>query len=207
MKITTVTVECHEKRNHPTGEYSHFDSRVALTAEIDPGEDAQIVVANLQFQARQQVAVECDIWVNGILTREAQDRARNDLQWLVDRLENRLPTDTDAEQFEKKLTLLPDTEHAEWRAKLKATQGEYLTGIKGDLDRIIERAGRKQLSPREISDFDDLVTRLPESERQGYIDQYHAAMDAYELSQAPQPEDTATRVEIKGSGDKEEVPF
>lgn len=206
MKVQTVSVECHEKRNHPTGEYSHFDSRVSYTAQVDEDDNADTVVASLQFQARQRVAVECDRWVNGILTREAQDRARDDLRWIVERLENRQPDDRDVADFEKKLALLPSGEHPEWRAKFEAAQGEFLTRIKGDLDRIVEKAGRKQLSPRDNENFSELMERLPESERQCYIDKTSDAIAAYELTQAPQPEETATQVENTGSG-KEEVPF
>lgn len=122
MKIQTVTVECHEKRAHPS-EMGHYDSSVSYTAEVDEGEIPEKVVERIQFVARQQVAAECDRWIAEIKTREAQESARRDLQWIVDRLENRLPIDTDAEQFEKKLTLLPENEHPEWRAKLKAAQG------------------------------------------------------------------------------------
>lgn len=206
MKITIVVVEAHEKRANPSA-MGHYDSSISYTIDVDEGDNAEDIVTSYQFFARQQVAVECDIWVNGILTREAQDRARNDLQWIVDRLENRLPDDRDAEQFEKKLALLHPSEWAEWRAKLKSAQGEFLSRIKGDLDRIVEKAGRKQLSPREISEYLELKHRLPEEEeRQGYIDKMNDAIAAYELSQAPQPEEAATQVESKGSG-TEEVPF
>lgn len=206
MKIQTVSVECHEKRAHPS-EMGHFDSKVELTAELDPGENADIVVAHLQYMARQQVGVECSRWIEEIKTREAQDKARNDLQWLCDRLENRLPDDRDTEQFDKKLILLPLDEHTEWQVKLFAAQGEYLSRCKRDLDRIVERVGRRGATARDESDVDELIAQLSEDERQGYIDKMSDAMQAYELSVAPQPGGTVTQVEIKGSSGKEEVPF
>lgn len=203
MKIQTVTVECHEKRAHPS-EMGHYDSKVELTAELDPGENAEIVVAHLQYMARQQVGVECSRWIEEIKTREAQEKARNDLRWIVERLENRLPTDTDAEQFEKRLATLPNAEHPEWRAKLKAAQGEYLQRIKGDLDRIVERVGRRGATARDESDVGELIPQLPESERQGYIDKMSDAIAAYELSQAF---GGIVAVQVESDSGKEEIPF
>lgn len=211
MKVTQVVVEAHEKRSHPS-EHGHRDASITYTAEIHGNEDFNEAVSNLRLAARWHVADELDKWIAEIKTREAQDKARNDLQWIVDRLENRLPTDKDTEQFEDKLALLPDNEHADWRIKLKAAQDEFLTRIKGDLDKIVERAGRKQLSPRDNENFGELMERLSDDEYQVYHVKMVEAKAAFELGIAPQPEETAAqarpgRVESKSSGDKEEIPF
>lgn len=185
MKITQVVVEIHEKRNHPNA-YGHYDARVSYTAELLDGEYAADTVEKLQFVARQQVAAECDRWIEEIKTREAQESARRDLQWIVDRLENRLPNDHDTADFEGKIALLPGGEHPEWRDKLAKAQAEFLSRIKSDLDRIAERVGRRGATARDEGDFGELMARLPEDEHQGYIDKMSDAIAARDATKAAQ---------------------
>lgn len=169
MKITTLTVEIHEKRAHPS-ERGHYDSRVSLTAWIDDGENYENVALDLKNKAGAMVTSECDSWVSKILTRGKHDTARIDLEWICDQLRNRLPTDTDVEQFERHLAVLLDFEHPQWHAKLKAAQAEYLTSSRRILKKIVDNAGQRELFLHEKQVFAELVAQLPEDERQGYID-------------------------------------
>jgi hypothetical protein len=65
MEITSVTVSVHEKRNHPH-EFGHYDCDVRFTADLEDGEDADLVARQLRHRAGVQVAAECDAWVEGI---------------------------------------------------------------------------------------------------------------------------------------------
>ena len=191
----------------------HFDSRVAITAELEPDEVADVVINLLQFKARQQVAIECDKLIEAIKLEERRDRARTSLQWIVDRLENRLPHDEDTEQFDRKLAILPVSDHAEWRDKLSKAQAEYSARIKRDLERMIIIARRRILSPREIAEFDELIDRLPDGERQDHINSMTAAIAARDATEANEIAQSNLVMGAAGNatqterGDEENIPF
>jgi hypothetical protein len=66
MKIHRVTVEVHEKRNHPY-EYCHKDCSVILEAEVEDGEDVDSVIARLTRKAEKQVNTTLDAWVAKVI--------------------------------------------------------------------------------------------------------------------------------------------
>lgn len=79
MKVQTVTVEIHEKRNSPNS-YGNYDSRVAYTATLDESEDADTVINELKNKARQHVVTECDNWVAGIELESKCQSARSTVE-------------------------------------------------------------------------------------------------------------------------------
>lgn len=184
MKVQTVTVEIHEKRNHPNA-YGHYDARVNYTVQVDDGEDATEVVGQYQFIARQQVADECDRWEREIKLEVERESARGSLQWIVDRADNGQEHDSDADKFEKSLALLPAEEQAEWRTRWVDAKAQWQKTVKTALDELITFAEKEELRPHRVANYDRFIAALPESERQGYIDRMADAVAAYEASQAP----------------------
>jgi hypothetical protein len=65
MQITDVTVEIHEKRNHPY-EFGHGDAMVRITATLGCEEGVYDVIKRLRDLAREQVQAELDGWIAGI---------------------------------------------------------------------------------------------------------------------------------------------
>lgn len=65
MQIIQITVEAHEKRNHPH-EYGHADASCRVVADIHPQDDVGVAVAMLQGRARRHVSQELDAWIAGI---------------------------------------------------------------------------------------------------------------------------------------------
>lgn len=182
MKVKTITINIHEKKAHPH-EMGHRDAGVTYIIEIDSADNPEDIVTCYRALARDHVEMELDLWIAEIKRKEAEDSARTNLHWIVDRLENRPSDEDDEEKFGKNLAILPDSEQTEWRAKLVAAKGEYLARIKRDLDRIIERVSRHGVTARDESYVDMLMQQLPEDERQEYIKRMADAEVAYELSQ------------------------
>lgn len=82
MKITEITVECHEKRNHPH-EYGHADASVRLTAVLtnETEYSAQREIDRLQGIARNHVQSELDAWIDGIKEQRRIDGLVNEITY------------------------------------------------------------------------------------------------------------------------------
>lgn len=174
MKIQTVTVEIHEKRNHPH-EYGHYDSRVSYTAQLDEGEQAAQVVESLQFQARQQVAIECDRWIADVERKKEIEKARDDLRWAIQRAGNNAFSAEQMTKFNEKVQILPAEERDYYWTQLNKAIGQYRQEINEDLDRLIEGAKKhKRLPSHDSVRFDLLLDNLSESDQADY----RARMDA-----------------------------
>lgn len=193
MKVQSVTVEIHEKRNHPHGEYSHFDSRVSYTADIYEGESPGTVVANLQFIARQQVADECDRWVADIERKRQVDEAKSGLVWIIDLASSNQLHERNAEDFEKHLQSFSADEQAEYRSKFDKAKEEFWQRTRKSLDGLVDKAERNNFGAWDNERFDSIMLDLPESEHQGYRDRLKAAL--------------APKVEAKEPAKEGDVPF
>lgn len=179
MKIQSVTVEIHEKRNNPNA-YGHYDSRVAYTADLDDGEEAKAVVEQLQFVARQQVAIECDRWEAEVKLQEKRSNARTNLDWIIDRVLGSGLDDRDARQFEKNLEPLLEEEQTEFRGKLEKAQAGYWSSVRDTLDNLIGRVERNTAHSSDIDRFNMLVECLPNAEQDEYRQRMEAALDRAE---------------------------
>lgn len=205
MKIQTVTVEIHEKRNNPNA-YGHYDSRVAYTAEVQDGEEAKDVVEQLQFIARQQVAIECNRWEAEVKREEQRNSARSSLRWIVDRAKNSLQGESDVKEFEKNVSLLPLDEQAEYRTRLEESIEEFRGDTRKYLDKLIVEAEKSgDLSHRQQSIFDSNLALLPEDEHSGWLLRLEKALAPKEefpqAEIAPQVEPSITLDDV------EEMPF
>lgn len=176
MKITTVTVEIHEKRNHPH-EYGHRDAQVAYTADLDEGEEADAAVVQLQLQARQRVEAELDRWIAEVEQQRTWETARSQLGYMVSRAEG---DDIDVAEFARHLLNLPEGEREEYQTNLAAAQAKYNKALRDELSRLIERAEKDIRPPGswEESRFDLFVNKLPEEEQEGYRLQMATALAA-----------------------------
>lgn len=200
MKVQTVTVEIHEKRAHPT-EMGHYDAKVEYTAQVGEWDDPNILVANLQFIARQQVADECDRWVAEIERRRQVEGAKSGLDWIIDRAKGDNVYDSDAEETAKHLSVLSAAEQANYRAKLETAQQGFVASLRNRLNNYIQKAEQGNLSTRSLEYFHDYVNRLPEDEQQGYLDRMTAALEPKAIAEpAPQTEFAVTI-------DEEDQPF
>lgn len=175
MKIQTITVEIHEKRNHPH-EYGHYDSKVSYTAQLDEGEDAGEAVRHLQFHARQNVAIECDRWIADIEWKRQIDAAKTQLDWIIDRAENNVAMRSDAENFAQNLAILPSKQRDEYCAKLETAKQTYLTALKRRLEEDLKDAARGDLSKYNAGIYYQLLDNLPEAERADYRTRMEAAL-------------------------------
>lgn len=185
MKIQTITVEAHEKRAHPH-EMGHYDSRVALTAEVQPGDDYEGVALTLQVRARAMVLTECDTWIRAIEYERKVDAARNSLGYILNRAEHGAPDNEDANRFEEKLQLLPEPEQAEYRTKYAAAQIKGKEYIERRLNRLVEGVTRGRLGWDDEDSFGELLERLPDDEATAWEAKMAAAKAAYEARQVPQ---------------------
>ena len=59
MRVTEVTVEVHEKRNHPH-EYGHYDCSVTLAAVLDDWEPSDASISELRAMAAAHVKHHLD---------------------------------------------------------------------------------------------------------------------------------------------------
>lgn len=183
MKIQTITVEIHEKRNHPH-EYGHYDSRVSYTAQLDEGEEAAQVVESLQFQARQQVAIECDRWIADIERKHQIEKTRDDLRWTIQNARNNGFSAEKMTLFQQKLEHLPVEERTTFWHDLNSAIGEYHNGIADTLTDAIRRAARHTLSTGQRERFYELLQEMPEPIQADYRARMEAAL-AGEVPKAP----------------------
>jgi hypothetical protein len=167
MNIQTVTVEIHEKRNHPH-EYGHYDARVAYTAQVEEGESAEDVASRLQELARTQVEAECDRWIEEIELEVKKESARQNLYWVIGRAESGCINPEDGKDFEESIALLPAAEQEEYRGKLEAARQKYLSYVKARLEDNISDAAKGKLTQRGKDAFFTLLEDLPEAERAEY---------------------------------------
>lgn len=80
---TEVVVSSHEKRNHPFGEFAHYDSNVSVTVELGPGLSSLQVesrIRDAQDRARALVLEDCDAWEQGIILQREVDEQANRLK-------------------------------------------------------------------------------------------------------------------------------
>lgn len=168
MKVQTVTVEIHEKRNHPN-EYGHYDARVAYTVEIEHDENPAEVVSDFQCLAREQVLNECDHWIAEIERKRKIESSKSSLGWIIDRAADRRLNTTDEAEFSKHIDILPENERAYYVAKLDDAKAAYLKDIRTNLDNLIAAAGRTGKSWNDDRyHFDRLLESLDTDEQQDY---------------------------------------
>ncbi len=168
MKVQTVTVEIHEKRNHPN-EYGHYDARVAYTVEVETAENPADVVSSYQFLARQQVANECDRWIAELERKKLVLNAKQELRWIIDRARDGYVEKNDDDQFELYLIPLSEGERAEYTAKLIAAKDEYLSAMRKRLNADIESVeSGKPISNYNLKVFYQLLDNLPADEREDF---------------------------------------
>lgn len=194
MKIQSITVEIHEKRNHPH-EYGHYDARVSYTVEPNAPENPEDVVAYLQSVARQQVAAECDRWIADINRKQEIGSAKSDLDWMITRAGDSPAEEFNEERFNTKLAVLPVEEQAEYLSRLEVAKAQYIKNLDQALQGMIDRAKSRGLSKYERQDFEYALKGLPETER----DSYRQRMEAV-LSKPEAEQDKATKPE-------EEIPY
>jgi hypothetical protein len=173
MNIQTVTVEIHEKRNHPH-EYGHYDARVAYTAQVEEGESAENVASRLQELARTQVEAECDRWIEGIELEVKKESARQDLCWIIGRAESGCPNPEDGKDFDESIALLSEAEQEEYQGKLEAAKRRYVSYVKSRLEAKLSDAAKGKLTQRGREAFCTMLEDLPEAERE----EYRARMEA-----------------------------
>lgn len=82
MIVKTVTVEVHEKKNHPY-EYGHYDASVRLEADLDPNENADDLIDRLQRQAAFKVQAQCALWIIEIEKDRRKTKIANDLDYAL----------------------------------------------------------------------------------------------------------------------------
>jgi hypothetical protein len=184
MNIQSVTVEIHEKRNHPHA-YGHYDARIAYTAQVEEGEAAEDVAIRLQALARQQVEAECDRWIEGIQLEVKKAEAEQSLYWIISRAKNGNPDADDPKDFEEYISLLPEAKQEEYQGKLEAAKQEYVFYLKKRLEEYLDSAARHKLTPRGKENFSELLDALPEAEREEYRSRM-AAATAQRVEAAPQ---------------------
>lgn len=120
MKITTVSVQIHEKRNHPH-EYGHYDASVTLTADVDDGESYGDVINRLRDVARSHVADECDEWIERI---KLQNRVREIASNIRQLRYMRGNVDEPAAAIRVAIHALPPALETEWLENLDAALDE-----------------------------------------------------------------------------------
>jgi uncharacterized protein with PIN domain len=184
MNIQSVTVEIHEKRNHPH-EYGHYDALVAYTAQVEEGESAEDVINRLRVLARQQVEAECDRWIKEIELEVKRAEAKQRLYWIVSRAKSGNPDGDDDKDFEEYTNLLSEDEQKEYRDKLAAAKQEYVSCIKDRLDGYIEDIANRRGSLVARRKFDAFLEYLSEAEREEYRARMEAAT-AQRVEAAPQ---------------------
>lgn len=65
MQVTNVTIDIHEKKNHPH-EFGHFDARCSMSAQIGESEDGDDVADDLRTLCRAHVQSEIDRWLEDV---------------------------------------------------------------------------------------------------------------------------------------------
>jgi hypothetical protein len=167
MNVKTITVEIHEKRNHPH-EYGHYDARVSYTVELEEGDSPEMATLAYLSTARQQVVTECDRWIAEIEHKRQVEEAKRELHWILERAKSSGVQDNDAENFEENLLALPTEQQDEYRAKLEAAKQEYLSGMRERLENDIKAAEKGLLSQYSQANFYVVLNNLPEAERDAY---------------------------------------
>lgn len=191
MRVLTVCVEIHEKRNHPS-EMGHRDARISYTVEVEEGEIPEIIANTWQLAARLQVDEELDRWIAEIKRNEEISEAKTNLGWIIQSAENLPLTDTDRKQWSKYAAALPDADRDEYVVKLIIAQASYREALVHRLDEYIADAeSGKRLSGHEKRHFDDMLDQLDEDERDEYRKRLEVAL-APKTEEAAQEENEIT---------------
>lgn len=175
MKIQSVTVEIHEKRNHPH-EYGHFDASVSYTVQVEDGEDADSVIELLRAKARDHVEAELDAKIWAVDLERKRSEARSNLRWIVSRAAHAEHGDIDAEEFEKNLQLLEPDEQIEYRGELDRAKEEYWAAMRKNLNGYIDMAERNKASSFDIDRFNIGLEYMPEAERSDFLRRMEVAL-------------------------------
>lgn len=165
MKIQSVAVEVHEKRAHPS-RMGHYDASVRLSAELDDGDDATVAVLQLQHQARQHVATECDRWEAQVNREKQREDARSNLDWVISLATHNSHTDANQEKFEQALFVLPADERPDFVQRLEKARAEYVADAKRQLEELFASVERRGATHHDDRRFDLLLQSLPEAERE-----------------------------------------
>ncbi len=118
--VTEVTVEVHEKRNHPF-EYGHYDCSARVTAKVEPEDSVDVTLFALRKQARFHVKQECDEWENGLREQNRLEHLRGSINSRMNSLRWAASEERVDELYAETMELihqLPECEHAELRTKL-----------------------------------------------------------------------------------------
>lgn len=181
MKVQTVTVEIHEKRNHPY-EYGHFDASVSYTVQVEEGEDADLIIKSVQAKAREHVEAELDAKIEAVNLERKRSEARSNLHWVISRADHAEHTDIDAQQFEKNVQLLEPDEQVEYRGKLDRAKEEYWAAMRNNLNGYIDKAERNKADSFDIDCFNTQLEYMPEAERSDFLQRMEAALGRAEAT-------------------------
>lgn len=77
MQIMEIWVHAQEHRN--IGDYSSYEAKVSLGAQIEPDDDPATCLQRLQEQARAAAVADCDTFLK---VRAENERIERDLEWL-----------------------------------------------------------------------------------------------------------------------------
>lgn len=203
MKVTTVTVEVKETRNHPHA-YGNRGARIAYTVELEEGETPDSATMQLRQQAREQVDGELDQWILEIELEDKRVRTRSQLNYTISNAREGYFSDDQKPDFEDDLSILPADEQEKYRQELVKAQMTFWEKTKERLDDLIARAAQSgSLTQRQKDIFEEKLGHLPESERAAYRQRLDEATESKVVaipSTEPKPQAAAP---VKD----EEVPF